>query len=242
MAWVLVLLPSQKPKTPFGRPGLSATRRRGRLSSRSRPSNRGGPRISSHGGLSNRGGLNRPPRSRSRRPSFGSSFRPSISGAVKNAGGRMRPSATPLGFPTTRLGSESRSKPSGLGYARGGFVAPQNNPPQVPPATTQTTTPSVTPPVAQPELLATPRASFETPHGVRRAIPISTADASLRRRDITVILAAAALITLIALFFTQQVWLGVLHLGFDAALFGYLWLVSRCLHLYSNSWPDKRSS
>ncbi len=137
------------------------------------------------------------------------SFRPSISGALKNTGKRLKPSASKLGFPAMKTGLNPGLR-SGLN---------SGSPARVPVAT------------------GTP----VTAHGVRRTVPISTADAALRRRDITVILTAAALITLIALFLTQKVWLGVINLGFVTALFGYLWLVSRRLHLHSGNRPIKRS-
>ena len=75
----------------------------------------------------------------------------------------------------------------------------------------------------------------------RQTTPLSTIDAAIRRRDITAILLAAALITLIALFITQQAWLGVLNIGLDAALIGYLWLVSRRSWLHSARRPHGQS-
>ncbi|HCB34447.1 MAG TPA: hypothetical protein DEP66_03575 [Acidimicrobiaceae bacterium] len=84
---------------------------------------------------------------------------------------------------------------------------------------------------AQVHLLQQPRVAVAVPQaaqpGARHFIPATVGDAATRRRDITKILLAAALVTLAVWVVTLHVWLGVVHLGIDAVLIGFRMLVSR---------------
>ncbi len=69
---------------------------------------------------------------------------------------------------------------------------------------------------------------------VRRVVPITTADAALRRRDITAILLTSSVITLVALIITKQAWLGLLYIAIIVALLSYVSLMARRARLNSS--------